>query len=207
MRPVLAAILLAAASLPAAAQERPPMHPTRDVSVTYRAEAGAGAPGGEMRLSWLSAERKMRMDLPGGAGWSVTDLRTGEIFMVQEAARVVMQLPPDPSRPNLTQPGPDVRFTRGGTETLLGQRCTVWTVRGDQGEGEACITEDGVMLRSRGAGAGMAGTMTATQVSYGPQDPARFRPPQGYRTMPMPGLSAGSGPAGSGPGGARPPGR
>jgi hypothetical protein len=193
MRLALAATLLALAALPAAAQDRPPLHPSRDVSVTYRVEGGPAGPGGpmEMRLSWLNAERKLRMDMPGGQGWTVTELGTGAAFMVQDQARMVMQMPPDPSRPNPATPPANMRFTRGGTETLLGQRCTVWTMRSPEGEGEACVTEDGVMLRSRGAAAGASGSMVATEVSYAAQDPARYRAPQGYQTMTMPGMPGG----------------
>src|SRR5215212_4264158 len=84
--PLLAAVPPALAQGGGRAQDRPPMVPTRDISVTYRAEGG-GAPGetAEMRLSWLNSEQKMRMDLPGGIGWSVTDMRSGQAFMVNDA--------------------------------------------------------------------------------------------------------------------------
>jgi len=183
----MALVLLA---LPAAAQDRPPVQPSRDVSVTYRAEGGPpGQPAqAEMRLSWLNAERKMRMDLPGGAGWSVTDTTNGQTFMVQEAQRLVLRMPSDPAHPNPMQPPPDMRFTRGGAETILGQRCTVWRFSGAQGQGEACVTDDGVMLRSSGSGPGAgAGSLTATALSFAAQDPARFQAPQGYTVMDMPG--------------------
>jgi hypothetical protein len=204
------AAMLAAAALPAAAQDRPPAHPSRDVTVTYRFE---GAPQGaaEMRLSWLQAEQKMRIDTPGGQGWIVTDTRSGTSFMVQDQARMIMQLPRNPSMPDLSRPPPGTSFTRAGTETLLGHRCTVWRVTGPLGEGEACVTDDGVMLRTRGSasgtpgggqGGGQGGAMVATQVSFGPQDPARFRAPQDYQTMTVPGMPGG-GPAGPRPGAPR----
>lgn len=195
-------LLLALAALPAAAQDRPPLTPSRDVAVTYRFEGGPPGPGGaqgaEMRLSWLASEGRMRTDLPGGIGWSLTDTRSGEVTMVQDAQRMIMQMPRDPSRPNPLAPPPDMKFTRGGTDTVLGYRCTVWTVQGNEGSGEACVTEDGVMLRSRGMAGGQSGGMVATQVAYGAQDPTRFRVPQGYQVMQMPG--------GPGAPGGRPPG-
>ena len=140
--PSLAAAGLLLLALPAAAQERPPAHPTRDVTVTYRfdgAAPGAPATGGEMRLSWLNAEQKMRVDPPGGQGWMVTDTRTGNTIMVQDQARMVMQMPRDPNMPNPSEPPPGTTFTRGGTETLLGYRCTVWTMKGEMGEGDVCF--------------------------------------------------------------------
>lgn len=199
----LPAIALIAAALPAAAQDRPPLHPTRDVSISYRFEGaapqGIPAPAGEMRLSWLNAEQKMRMDPPGGQGWMVTDTRSGTSFMVQDQARMVMQMPRDASMPAPGLPPPGMTFTRGGTETLLGYRCTVWTMKSPDGDGEACVTDDGVMLRSRGTVQGHTGGMVATQVTYAAQDPARFQAPQGYQSMQMPGAPGGPGGPGRAP--------
>ncbi|HYZ32739.1 MAG TPA: DUF4412 domain-containing protein [Crenalkalicoccus sp.] len=202
LRPaLLPAALLAFGLAPglAAAQDRPPMHPTRDVSVSYRVEGGGpgAAQGGEMRLSWLAAEQKMRMDMPGGLGWSVTDRANGDAFMVMEQQHAIMRISKEMMGGNPMEPGPTARFTRGGTETLLGLSCTVWRYQEEDVQGEACITADGVMLRSRGTAGGQGGSMTATKVAYDRQDPARFRAPEGYRSMTMPG---GSGPGAPGPG-------
>ncbi len=190
--------LLASAAIPAAAQDRPPINPTRDVAVTYRIEGGGQA--GEMRLAWLNSAQSLRTDMPGGAAWSLTDMRTGRILMVLEAQRAVMEIPRDAAAgAGPVQPSPTARFTRAGTETILGQRCTVWRMEDGGNRGEACVTADGVMLRSRGASAGgPSGAMTAVAVDLAPQDPARFRVPADYRTMQLPpGL----------PGGPPPPGR
>lgn len=209
MRQAAAAAALALlAALPATAQQqqqdRPPLYPSRDVSVAYRAEGGPEGPA-EIRISWLNAERKLRTDMPGGQGWQVVEVGTGRVFIVNDAERSVMRLPPAPPGA-LSQHSPSARFTRGGTETILGQRCTLWRFQDGQDQGEACLTADGVMLRSRataGGGEG-AGSMTATDISLGAQDPARFRAPAGYREVPLPPAPPGA--PGGAPGGA-PPGR
>jgi hypothetical protein len=170
----------------AQAQEGPPLRPMRDVAVTYRVEGGPGAPPGEIRMAWLAAEAKMRMDLPGGIGWSVVDTKDGSALMVQEGPRVVMRMPADPARADPFAGMRAMRLTRGGTETLLGHRCTVWTGRGERGEGEACVTADGVVLRSRGTDGQRSGGMVAVAVDFAAQDPARFQPPAGYRSMALP---------------------
>jgi len=59
------------------------------------------------------------------------------------------------------------------------------------GRATACLTTDGVLLRAEGAGWGQSGRMEATEVVYGPHDPARFRPPVGYQTMQIPGMPPG----------------
>jgi hypothetical protein len=185
---LVATLAAAAAPLrPAAAQDRPPMMPSRDVSVTYRVEGGGQS--SEMKLSWLNAQQTMRMDLPNGAGWSLTDMKSGRIRMVMDPQRMVMEVPRQAGAAGgpPMQPSPTARFTRGGTESILGQTCTVWRMEDGGTRGEACVTADGVMLRSQGASPdGTTGSMSATAVDFGAQDPARFRVPADYRTMQMP---------------------
>jgi hypothetical protein len=202
MRIVTATVLLTALTLPAAAQEKPLFKPTRDVSVTYRMAAGQGAGGAqEMRMSWLVAERKLRVDMPGGMGWSLVDEVAQKMSMVMDAQRMVMELPMRSSTGGQlipTQPPETARFSRGATATVAGVRCTNWRYEDGGNRGEACITDDGVMLRSQGTYEGHSGSIEATQVTYGAQDAARFRLPQGYQAMQMPGGM---------PGGAMPGGR
>ncbi len=178
----LAAGLLA---LPALAQDQPPLSPTRDVSVTYRVAAGQ-----EMRMSWLVAEQRMRVDMPGGAGWSLVDQKSQTMFMVMDQQRMVMELPMQGGPGGIsipTRPPDSARFTRGGTATVAGLSCTIWRYVDGTTRGETCLTADGVMLRSSGTHDGQGGSVEATAVAYGPQDPARFRRPAGYRTMQLPG--------------------
>jgi hypothetical protein len=187
--PVLLATLVATpVSLAARAQDRPPLAPTRDVSVTYRVSAEQA--GQEMRMSWLVAEQRMRVDMPGGMGWSVVDQRSRKMFMVMDQQRMVMELPTQggPGGVSIpTQPPDSARFTRGGTATVVGLSCTIWRYVDGASRGEACLTADGVMLRSSGMQDGHHGSVEATAVAYGPQDPARFHPPAGYQTMQLPG--------------------
>lgn len=196
MRPVIPALLASLTALPASAQDRPIFYPTRDVSVVYRI-TGPEAEGQEMRVSWLSAEQKLRSDLPGGMGWAVLDRRSKRAFMVMDAQRVVMEMPlGGPGGPPLPEPGENAHFTRGGNATVAGYSCTLWRYQEGQNSGEACITKDGVMLRSSGTYDGHRGGMEAKQVTYGAQDAARFRPPEGYRVMQMPGGMPGARPTG-----------
>jgi hypothetical protein len=192
--PVLLASLLA---VPALAQERPPLAPTRDVSVTYRA---AGGPAGrEIRMSWLVAEQKLRVDMPGGMGWSLVDQRAQKMVMVMDQQRMVMELPMQGGPGGLTiptQPPDSARFTRGGSATIAGLPCTVWQYQDGNSRGEACLTTDGVMLRSSGSHGGQSGSVEAVAVAFGAQDPARFRVPAGYQPMQLPaGIMPGRPPA------------
>ncbi|MCX7685923.1 MAG: DUF4412 domain-containing protein [Acetobacteraceae bacterium] len=180
----LAAALALAAPAVAAAQTAPQVTPTRDVAVTYRV-SGAG-PVQSMRWSWLVSEQLMRLDMPGGPGWMLINTREDTAFVVMEQQRMVMRVP----REQAAMLGPNAlrentRFTRLGSATVAGLACTTWRVESPQGEGEACITEDGVLLRGRGRGG--QGDLEATEVRYGRPDPAMFRLPEGLRVVELPG--------------------
>ncbi|MGG5887720.1 hypothetical protein ACLF3G_11330 [Falsiroseomonas sp. HC035] len=182
----VAAPILAGA---AAAQDRPPLFPTRDVSVAYRVTETQARPAGQpalpgMTLSWLAAAQTMRVDL-AGMGWMVADHRAQRGFMVMEQMRMVMNIPMDQVAKH-TGMSPTARFRRTGSATVAGHGCTVWNFEDGNDRGTACITTDGVMLRAQGSAQGQSGSMEATQVTYGAQDPARFQVPAGYQTMQMP---------------------
>jgi hypothetical protein len=196
MRRSLPALLLLVAS-PAVAQERPLLVPTRDVAVTYLVTAGQGQ-GHELRMAWLVAERKLRVDAAGAPGWSVIDQRAKRMLVVMDQQRAVLEVPANTGPGGLsvpTEPPASARFTRGGSATVAGLRCTVWRYEDGDKQGETCLTADGVMLRSSGGqrggqgsgqGGGRTGAVEATKVAYGPQDPARFQAPPGYRSMQLP---------------------
>ena len=187
MRRVLPALLLLAAS-PAAAQERPLLVPTRDVAVTYLVTAGQGQ-GHELRMAWLVAKRKLRVDADGAPGWSVIDQRAKRMLVVMDQQRAVLEVPANTGPGGLsipTEPPASARFTRAGSATVAGLRCTLWRYEDGDKRGETCLTVDGVMLRSSGGQGGRTGAVEATRVAYGPQDPARFQAPPGYRSMQLP---------------------
>jgi hypothetical protein len=179
-----AALLHAA---PALAQGQPQMVPTRDVAVTYRVTGPATSGAGqlpELTMSWLASAAMLRMDIPG-FGWTVVDQRNNRAFSVMEQMRMIMDVPPGQVLPGTGLP-PGATFQRGATEAVAGLSCTVWTYQDREGNGRACITADGVMLRGEGTRGGQSGGLEALRVAYGPQDPARFQRPQGYQTMQMP---------------------
>jgi hypothetical protein len=203
--------LLCLAAPPAAAQERPVFVPTRDVAVTYRVTSGQGA-GHELRMAWLVAERKLRVDAEGAPGWSVIDQRARRMLVVMEQQRTVLEVPANTGPGGLslpTEPPASARFTKGAAATVAGLRCTLWRYEDGDKKGETCLTADGVMLRSSGGQGSRTGTVEATAVAYGPQDPSRFQPPPGFRSMQLPpGLSSpGLSSPGLAPPGAKPPGR
>ncbi|WP_426959995.1 hypothetical protein [Muricoccus radiodurans] len=202
-RAILTLALTAAVASPALAQSRPQnLQPTRDVAVTYRMVGPqAGAPGtpGELGIAVLAAEGRMRVDLPpmapGMVMWGLTDMRTGQTSVVMESMRMVMPNAAGADVAKALRMAEGARMTRTGNATYAGQACTNWRFENGNDRGTACLTDDGVMLRAANdAGQGME----ATRVEYARQDPARFRVPEGYRTMSMEDMMRSMG----GPGGA-----
>lgn len=178
-RAALAALLLLLPSLPLAAQTRPALAPPRDLAVTYRA-----ADGGALRLAHLAAERLTRLDLPGEQGWLVVG-PTGAGFLALPGQRLLLELAAgqDSARGLLAAPG--VRAAREGADRVAGQNCTVWRVDDLGGPVRLCLTETGVPLRAEPVGRPGA-RIEAVAVQETPQDPARFRRPEGFSTMPAP---------------------
>ncbi len=172
----------------ASAQDRPPVLPERDVAVVYRVVGGPpSAP--EVRMAWLAGEGRQRIEAPGAARATVVDHKDlGASFVVSDEHRVVVPLPgrlgASASLPGGA--GAAGRFTRTGAAAYAGLRCTVWRYEDETQSGEACITADGVLLRGVSTHEGRTGGVEATRVAYGPQDPARFRRPEGYRVIQPP---------------------
>jgi len=186
---LLPALLLAVAVIPGAtAQQRPTATPTRDVSVTYRASGEAGAIG-EMRMSWLPARNLMRVDMAGGLGWMLVDVQAGTAFMVMDAQRMILNLPAGQIPPGGMAPSQTARFTREGPSRISNLDCVNWRVEDGGETARVCLTNEGVMLRaeSLGSQAASRGTLEATAVSFGAQDPSRFQRPTGYQSLQMPG--------------------
>ncbi|HZF76909.1 MAG TPA: hypothetical protein VE033_13870 [Acetobacteraceae bacterium] len=193
MKLSLIAALGLLATFPAAAQDRPPAMPTRDVAVTYKVE---DSPPTVDSVAWLAAEGRIRME-----GRALTqrmvhliDTRGGGVTVVSERDRNYHEL--GRVAEVMTQDHvlvrPNVKLAREGADTVAGVACTVWRIEAPDAAPEdarrACITADGVPLRLvEGTGSDANTIYLATRVTYGPQDPARFRVPAGYAPLEVPG--------------------
>lgn len=178
---ILALPLLAA---PALAQQSPNLLPARDVAVTFRLTGSDRMPG-DINAAWLSSQRVLRVDNASAPGWLMVEQPSQRAFMVMEGQRLVMRLPPAPEIAMLLdRPESQGRITRLGRRTIAGMGCTDWRIERRDGKGgTACLTQDGVLLRAQQAG--RKEVLEATRVSYGPQDPTRFRLPS-YPQLQLP---------------------
>jgi hypothetical protein len=174
----IAPILLAGALLsgPALAQTAAPtLLPTRDVAVTFQVQ-NSDRIRGDIQAAWLSSQRLLRLDNESAPGWVLVEERTRRASMVMPQG-FVMRLPDSPEVAMLMDnPSSAGRITRLGRRTIAGLGCTDWQLQRNDGKsGVACLTADGVLLRLQQTG--RREVLEATRVSYGPQDPSRFRLP------------------------------
>jgi len=186
----------------ALAQERPPVAPTRDVLVTYRAtppaQAGRPAPPAQvLRVATTQGGRLMRVEGMGAGGaYVIVDRTTQRMVMVIPQDRRYMEMPANDAFARGFVLNDSMTFVKRGGETVAGLKCTVWEVTSREGAGTACVTSDGVLLRGRGNDG--KGGIEATAVKYGAQPAALFKPPADFSRIEMPADVAP---------GARPPGR
>lgn len=178
-----AALLCAGAAW--AEDQHPLYRPTRDVAVSYTLDhEGPGAPK-QAHLYYSAASGKLRfedqkqvfiLDWPG---------KTSTMVMLRE--HIYMQMPLDPETALGFLLNGDMKFARGNSEAIAGQRCTDWDVDTAVATGTVCVTDDGVLLRSRGQtkSGGGGGGFQATEVSYDPQPATLFIPPAGFRKVDM----------------------
>lgn len=178
------------ALLPVAAQaQQPAIFPTRDVTVTYRTTGGAQGPM-NITMAFSTGNGLMRIDMPAGngpmgAGWMLFDHRAGNARMVLDQQRMVMTMDGGmvPGGGGF-RPSPEARFTREGSDRVIGTACTNWRIEDRGTRARACLTDDGVVLRAQPEN-DSTGMLEAIEIRYGAQDPARFTIPAGYQAMDM----------------------
>ncbi len=171
----LRATVAAVACLCAAGPDRPQLHPSRDVDVTYRA---AAADKVEQRVRWLAASQVMRIDPPTPGLYVIIDYVARRMSVVREATRSVVEMAAPDSMAGLPSGERSASYVRHGEATVAGLGCTEWqTVDRDAHPTLVCITSDGVLLR---AATPEQMLVSAVSVTYGPQDPAAFRVPADY---------------------------
>jgi hypothetical protein len=170
----------------AAADPQHPLYlPTRDVAVTYQLDHQGAGPAKQARISFSAASGKLRLDMPGQRRFFIFDetAKTATVVMVRE--QIYLQVPLQPDMAGGFVLNGDMKFARGDGETIAGQHCTDWQVDSAVVSGMVCVTDDGVLLLSRGhekQGNG-GGGLQAVEVSYDPQPSTLFIPPAEFRKV------------------------
>jgi hypothetical protein len=177
-------MLMATVAAGAAAEERPPAVPSRDVDVLYAMLKPDGPRGWQVvqeRMRWAAGAGMLRIDPPTPGMWVVVDTRARRLAAVREADHSVLEIDSADAMPG---PPSDAAFLRRGADVVADVPCTEWQTKDLTGEPTlACITADGVLLRAVGAGRVL---VEALRLNYRPQDQSVFRIPQDYRRIEPP---------------------
>ncbi len=180
-----AALLAAGVSGAAAAQERPAVLPTHDVTIDYRIDSTAALPVREIRVAAQAGAARIRLEQSNNLVLLVDRARRRAVMLLP-AQRAALTLP----WPRQVQQGFDLlahaRFTRRGEGIQAGLACTVYDVTAESTRLTACLTGDGVALRVDGTMRGETYHLAATAVSYAPLDAASFATPSGLTELRLP---------------------
>ncbi len=179
------------------------MAPTKDATIDYTIEnGGAGGPR-SMRMLLASGGKLMRIEMPGQPGYMVMDRNAGRMLIIMADAHRYLERPLTPGQHTGFDMMQGQGFSRKGTETIAGQRCTVWESTGEHG-GTGCVTDDGLVLRGESASPDGARTrLVATAVKVAPLGADMFQAPAGFAKMEIPAMPGGM-PPGARPGAPRP---
>jgi len=176
----------------AQAQPFPTIEPQRPVAITYDLSSTAT---GRLRIEAFAdpAEQVARLQLGKGSQYLLLDRARERVMLVSPDRGLIFVLSPVEMLRQRLGPSSGLRFVRAGHRMVAGEGCTVWSVVGPSGNGEACITHDGVVLEGDGQGdrpdhQGQipGGQLLATAVTYGPLPPSLFVPPRGLQEIDLP---------------------
>lgn len=159
----------------AAAADRPPVTPLRDVDVVYAVPHAGDGPPLAQRMRWSVSAGRLRVDPPAPGFYMIVDYRAKQMSVVKPAAKAVLDMPgAGPGLPGAAAGS----YTARDKAEIAGLACTQWQTADAAGaETLLCLTDDGVMLQASQGGHVM---LQAVSVTYGPQDPAAFIAPDGY---------------------------
>lgn len=174
---------LVAGNTPVAAEPLP----TPSVDFALKAKLG-----GRVQVDMSRQGNRMRMEISNpavpGTLLGFLNIDTRKVVLVSPSLPkmgIETDLPADFQIASLAGEG-----TRAGTSQVAGEPCTLWQVEKAAqlaGPTTACITEDGIVLRTLVEIQGKPHlTFEVISLTRGPQDPDLFRLPPGTRTMKMP---------------------
>lgn len=171
----------------ATAADQPPLAPTRPVTVTYSVVGPPNGPG-KVGVVYDTDARRVRLDFYRAIA---SQAPTASLIFDTQRDRAVTLIPERKAymqrdTKGLANPGlflgPALSYTRQGTEHFAGLTCTDWAIKKNNADANACITDDGVVLKANGAGAS-AQHLTAIAVTYGPPPADAFNIPKNYRLV------------------------
>ncbi|WP_061492016.1 DUF4412 domain-containing protein [Acetobacter malorum] len=208
----------AGAPAPAPQMDHPRLMPGRDATIDYvfqpRPPAGGGpatalpikdrhvqvlfsGDGGLMRINYM-----LSMDGPESRGAVIINRAAQEVMIILNDRKIYTRLVQQEVARSPFLLDMSMSFTRKGKSEVIGQPCTIWGVVSAQGNGSACVTDDGFILEQDGVDVdGLNGHLKAMKVSYDDVPATSFQPPAGFQevTPHSPGSQSGGNEDGSAP--------
>ena len=174
-------------ALPVAARADQPRYvPSRDVAITYSSAGSEAAMPARIVMRYFAVADRIRLESNTGP-YVLVDRTVERVEAVLPDARLALELPPGAGLTQGFLLGPNVKFRRTGASTALGRACATYEVTLDARRATACITADGLVLRGEGVDpAGRSVKIEAVSVSFTPQLPGMFSPPDTYRYVQLP---------------------
>ena len=177
---MLSFVLAAAAP----AQEHPPYLPTRDVAIDYQLTQTGKSGARVVRAYYSAGNRKLRIEILNAPSYVIILLDERKIQTMMPQSLSYAEMPLDFNSMADILPNPKMQFAKRGTDQVAGLACTLWDLQSTQIKGQACITDDGVILYGAGEeDARGGGAIRARVVQYGPQPDSLFTPPEGYKMI------------------------
>ncbi len=180
--------------------DHPRLMPARDATIDYifqpRPPAG-GAPtpaqpvkdrhvqvlfsgdGGLMRINYM-----LSMDGPESRGAVILNRAAQEVMIILNDRKVFTRLVQQEVARSPFLLDMSMKFVRKGKSEVIGQPCTLWAVQSAQGEGSACVTDDGFVMEQDGVDVdGLNGHLKAMKISYDDVPASAFQPPAGFQEV------------------------
>jgi hypothetical protein len=151
----------------AQAEVHPLLAPTRDVTVEYEVAPPGRVPVG-VRVAIQAGGARLRITSPELPTTFLVDRPAGEATVLLPMLRAYSAVKIgkyDIERTVLR----GAHFSRAGHSRVAGHDCAVWHAESPQGTADACITDDGIIMRGSASSSrkGEAGQITALRVIYG----------------------------------------
>lgn len=178
----LPAILLA--SFPVWADEAPLVRPSRDVVVQYRVIAkmrtALRPPAAPIRIHFARQGTLLRVEIGDARTWLIADRVKGTMTNVSPSDQAYNEVPYDAATFEVFE-AKETTFRKTGTDTVADTPCVTYQAVTKGVSSDICLTEDGVLLRSKSASA--REDYEAVSVSYAPRPAWLFEIPKGYHKV------------------------
>ena len=172
---------------PAYGAEQPLLFATKDAQIRYRVTTGEQTAPALVTVQ-LSAEAHLaRVLSPELDGYVLVSPLLDRVTLILPHHQAFSELALGANTERFMLLNSSMGFIAGESASVAGYSCREWTVRSSLGVGEACVTNDGLLLRASGnLGGDVSNKIEAISVDYAPQPAALFIVPTGLHRVVVP---------------------